>query len=152
MERAARVTSPPLPDLRGVRVPRDELRLRSLPLRELVAELARKGSQLARKEVELARAEVRQDLRSEVKMAGGLGVAGVCALLTLQMLLVAVAFGLAESGALPGWAAALIVAAPVLAIGTAAGLWGWARRVKRPLDTTRTSLRDGVKWAKEQVA
>ena len=83
---------------------------------------------------------------------GGLGVAGICALLTVQMLLVAVAFGLAEAEVLPGWAASLIVAAVVLAVGTGAGLWGWAKRVKQPLGTTRTSLKDGVRWAKEQVA
>ncbi len=152
MERATETVSVKVPDLRGVVLPEDEARLHRLPLKELVAELAKKGSQLARKEVELARAEAKADLRSEIKMAGGLGVAGVCALLTLQMLLVAVAFGLSEAGVLPGWAASLIVAAVVLAIGTAAGLWGWARRVKQPLGTTRTSLKDGVRWAKEQVA
>ena len=102
--------------------------------------------------IELARVEAKADLRSEIKMAGGLGVAGICALLTVQMLLVAVAFGLAGAGVLPGWAASLIVAAVVLAIGTGAGLWGWAKRVKQPLGTTRTSLKDGVRWAKEQVA
>ena len=132
--------------------PGEATRLRALTVRELVAELARKGSLLARKEVELAKAEARQDLRAEIKMASGLGVAGICALLTVEMLLVAVAFGLQESGALPGWAASLIVAAVVLAVGTGVGLWGWAKRVRRPLGTTRTSLEEGVRWAKEQVA
>lgn len=152
MERSAETVSARVPDLRGVQVPRVDPRLRDLPLRELVSELARKGSQLARKEVELAKVEARQDLRSEIKMAGGLGVAGVCALLTLALLLVAVAFGLAEADVLPGWAASLLLAAVVLAIGTAAGLWGWARRVRKPLDSTRTSLQDGVRWAKGQVS
>lgn len=152
MERVAERASAAIPDLRGVRLPEEDARLRSLPLRDLVSELARTGSQLARKELELVKAEARQDLRSEIKMAGGLGVAGVCALLTLQMLLVALAFGLMESGTLPGWAASLIVAAVVLAIGTGVGLWGWAKRVRRPLSTTRTSLRENVRWAKGQVA
>ncbi len=152
MERTAEPVKDPIPDLRSVRVPEQDARLRSLPLRDLVTELAHMGSQLARKEIELARAEARQDLRAEIKMAGGLGVAGVCALLTLQMLLVAIAFGLMESGTLPGWAASLIVAAVVLAVGTGAGLWGWAKRVRKPMETTRSSMRANVRWAKEQVA
>ena len=129
-----------------------ELRLRALPLRDLVTELARKGSLLARKEVELAKAEAKEDLRTELRMAKGLGVAGVCALLTLQMLLVTIAFALMETGVLPGWAASLLVAAVVLAVGTAAGLWGWRKRVRKPLDATRSSVRSSFRWAKEQMA
>jgi uncharacterized membrane protein YqjE len=152
MERAAETVRAREPYLGGILASEEEARLRGLTVRELVAELAHKGSQLARKEVELARAEVREDLRREIKMAGGLGVAGVCALLTLQMLLVAVAFGFMESETLPGWAISLIIAAVVLAIGTGAGLWGWARRVRTPLDATRASLRESVRWAKGQVS
>ncbi len=127
-------------------------RLRKLPLRDLVGELTRTGRQLARKEVELVQAEARLDLRSEIMMAGGLGVAGVCALLVVQLLLVAVVLALMEGGLLPGWAAALVVAAVVLLVGTAAGAWGWARRVRKPMATTRRSVQEGVRWAKEQVA
>ncbi len=150
MERAAE-TRARVPALGGVLSP-EAVRLSGLTVKELVSELARKGSLLARKEVELAKVEAREDLRREVKMAGGLGVAGVCALITVQMLLVAVAFAFMESELLPGWAISLIIAAVVLAVGTAAGLWGWAKRVRKPLDTTQQSLRDGVRWAKEQVA
>jgi hypothetical protein len=141
------------PGVMGGNVPPDRGdRLRRLPLRDLVAELTRTGAQLARKELELVRAEARENLRSEVLMAGGLGVAGVCALLVVELLLVAVVLALMEGGVLPGWAAALVVAAVVLAVGTAAGLWGWARRVRKPLETTRRSVQNGVRWAKEQVA
>ena len=126
--------------------------LRGMRTKDLVTELARKASLLARKEVELAKAEVKADVRREIRMAGGLGVAGLCALFTVQLLLVAVVLALMEGGILPGWAAALVVAAVVLAIGTAAGLWGWARRVRKPLDTSRRSLKEDVRWAKEQIA
>jgi uncharacterized membrane protein YqjE len=126
--------------------------LRGMRTRDLVSELASKGRLLARKEIELAKAEIKADLRREARMAGGLGVAGLCALFTVQLLLVAVVLALMEGGVLPGWAAALVVAAVVLAVGTAAGLWGWATRVRTPLDTTRRSLREDVRWAKEQVA
>jgi uncharacterized membrane protein YqjE len=132
--------------------PRTADPLRRMPTKDLVTEVARKGGLLARKEVELAKAEIKADLRREVRMAGGLGVAGLCALFTVQLLLVAVVLALMEGGVLPGWAAALVVAAIVLAVGTGAGLWGWAKRVRKPLDTTRRSLREDVRWAKEQIA
>lgn len=126
--------------------------LRGASTKDLVAELAQKVSLLARKEIELAKAELKSDLRSELKMASGLGVAGVCALITLELLLTAVVFALFEAEVMPGWAASLVVAAIVLAIGTAAGLWGWAKRVRKPLHTTRRSLQDGVRLAKERIA
>ncbi len=125
--------------------------LRDMRTKDLVTELAGKGRLLVRKEIELAKAEIKADVRREIRMAGGLGVAGLCALFTVQLLLVAVVLALMEGGVLPGWAAALVVAAVVLAVGTAAGLWGWAKRVRVPLDTTRRSLKEDVRWAKEQI-
>jgi uncharacterized membrane protein YqjE len=133
-------------------VPAETDPLRAMRTRDLFTGLASKGRLLARKEIELARAEIKADLRREVRMAGSLGVAGLCALFTVQLLLVAVVLALMEGGILPGWAAALVVAAVVLAIGTGAGAWGWARRVRTPLDSTRRSLREDVRWAREQIA
>lgn len=126
--------------------------LRAVSTRDLVGEVARKASDLARKEVELAKAELRADMRAEIKMASGLGVAGLCAIFTVQLLLTAVVLALMEAQILPGWAAALIVAAVVLAIGTGVGLWSWARRVKKPLGTTRRSMQENVRWVKAQIA
>ncbi len=126
--------------------------LRRMRTKDLVTEVARKASALARKEVELAKAEIRTDLRDEVKMAGGLGAAGLFAIWGVELLLVAIVLALMESGLLPGWAAALIVAAVVFAIGAGIGLWGWSRRVKKPLDATRRSLGEDVRWAKERLA
>jgi uncharacterized membrane protein YqjE len=120
--------------------------------RELVTELAQKASELARKEVALAKSEVKEDLRAEIRMASGLGVAGVCALFTIQLLLVAVVLALADAGILRGWLAALVVAAVVLAIGTVAGLIGWGKRVRKPLAATRHSVQENVKWVKERMA
>jgi hypothetical protein len=139
-------------DAEGARAAaRDAAGLRGLTTRELVTELARKASLLARKEVALAKSEVREDLRTEIRTATGLGVAGVCALCTLNLLLVALVLGLAEADVLRGWLAALVVAAVVLAIGTVAGLVGWKRRVRAPLDTTKRSLQENVRWAKERI-
>jgi putative superfamily III holin-X len=126
--------------------------LRHMQTKDLVTEAGRKASLLVRKELELAKTELRAQIRSELKMASGLGVAGVCALVGLEMLLVALALGLMEGGVLPGWAAALIIAGAVLAIGAAAGLWGWAKRVRKPLETTQRSVREDVRWARERMA
>lgn len=126
-------------------------RLRGLSTKDLVMELAGKARLLARKEVALAKSEAREDLRAEIQMARGLGVAGVCALMVVQLLLVALVLGLAEAGLVRGWLAALIVAAVVLAIGSVAGLVGWKRRVREPLDATRRSLQEGVRWVKERT-
>ena len=126
--------------------------LHAASTRALVTELARKAGELARKEVALARSELKEDIRSELRMASGLGVAGVCALVTLQMSLVALAFALAEAGVLRGWLAALVVAAVALAIGTVAGVVGWRGRVRTPLERTRHSVRENVQWVKERMA
>lgn len=134
----------------GTAAPPDPLR--GMRTRDLVTELARKASLLARKEIELAKVELKADVRSEIKMASGLGVAGLCAIFTVQLLLTAGVLALMEAGVLPGWAAALVVAAVVLAIGTGVGLWGWGRRVRKPLDSTRRSLEEDVRWAKERMA
>jgi hypothetical protein len=127
-------------------------RLEGVPTKELVREIARKASLLGKKEIALAKSEAKEDLRAEIKMASGLGVAGVCALCTLNLLLVAVVFALFEAEQLHGWLAALLVAAVVLAIGTIAGLVGWEKRVRRPLSATRRSIEDGVRLAKERMA
>jgi uncharacterized membrane protein YqjE len=125
--------------------------LRQLPTRDVVGELTRKAALLARKEIELAKAELREDLRAEIKMASGLGVAGVCALLALSLLLVTIAFALMEADVMSGWLAAILIAAIVLAIGTAVGLWGWAKRVRKPLDATLDSMKENVRWAKDRI-
>jgi hypothetical protein len=126
--------------------------LEDLSTRALVGELAHKASLLARTEVELAKAELRKDLRAELQTAGGLGLAGLCALVSVVMVLVAAAFGLQEGGVMAGWLAALIIAALVLAAGTAAGLLGWARRTRSPMAVTRRTLVDDLRWAKERIA
>jgi hypothetical protein len=126
--------------------------LRGLSTRELVNELATKASLLARREVALAKSEAREDLRSEIRMASGMGVAGICALMVLQLSLLAVVLAIAEAGMVRGWLAALLVAAGVLAIGTVAGIVGWSKRVRTPMDATRRSLLESVRWVKERTA
>ena len=108
------------------------------------------ATQLAKKEIELAKSELRADVRKEVAMAKGLGVAGLCALWTVSLMLVACALALGT--VIAEWAAALIVAGVVLAVGTVAGLLGWGKRVKTPLEATRRTLKEDALWAKERLA
>jgi tetrahydromethanopterin S-methyltransferase subunit C len=136
----------------GTTALREDPQLRDRSVKDLVTEIAQKASLLARKEVALAKAEVKEQLRAEVKMASGLGVAGVCALLTLNMLLVAGVFALAEAGFTRGWVAALLVGLAVLLIGAVAGLLGWRKRVREPLPATRRTVGENVRWAKERMA
>jgi hypothetical protein len=124
--------------------------LERLTNRELVGHITQNAVQLAKREVELARAELKEDLKKEIAMAKGLGIAGLCAIWTVSLMLVACAFAL--STAMAGWAAALIVAAGVLLVGTAAGLLGWGKRVQKPLEATLRTLKEDARWAKERIA
>jgi hypothetical protein len=118
--------------------------------RELLSHLIDNATLLAKKEIELAKAELKQDIKAEVGMAKGLGVGALCALCTVNLMLVASALALGT--VLAEWAAALIVAAAVLAVGTVAGLIGWKKRVTNPLESTRRSLKEDALWAKERLA
>lgn len=124
--------------------------LEQLSTRELVAHTLENVGLLVKKEIELARSELRADLKAEVAMAKGLGVAGLCALFAVNLMLVAVALALGT--VMPEWAAALLVAAVVLAVGTVAGLVGWGKRVRDLLPATRRTVKEDLQWAKERIA
>ena len=118
--------------------------------RELVGHITESVVLLAKKEIELARAEIKKDLKAELGMVKGLGVAGVCALLTANLLLVTLVLGLGHFMA--DWLAGLLVSALVLAVGTVAGVVGWGKRVRNPLEATRRTLKEDAQWAKERLA
>jgi hypothetical protein len=67
----------------------------------------------------------------------------------VNALLVALVFGL--TAWMPGWVAGLIVAGVMLALAAVIGYVGWTRRVM-PLTVTRKTLKEDVRWAKEQLA
>src|SRR5262249_13269147 len=134
----------------GRRLGQDGRALRSLPTSDLLGRLVHDTTELVKKQVQLARSEIERDLRSEIAMAKGVGVAAVCTVLGLNMLLVALVFAL--TALMPGWAAALLVAAGLLVIGAVAGFVGWEYRVARPLERTRRTLKEDVQWAKEHAA
>ena len=124
--------------------------LRNASLGDLLSGITDRVKLLATKEVALAKAEIRSDVKSEIAMAKSLGFAAVCALLGFNMLLVAAAFALATM--VPGWAAALIVAAPFIVVGIAMGAIGWTRRVTKPLEATRASLKEDLEWTRNRLA
>jgi uncharacterized membrane protein YqjE len=116
---------------------------------ELLQELKTDVLAISKAQIELAKAELKETVEREVRLVAGLGVGGVCALIFVNLLLVALIFGLANY--LPGWLAALIVAAAVAAIGCAAIAFGWSRRVRRPFQRTRRSLKEDARWVRERT-
>ena len=116
----------------------------------LVKEIVVQTRRLARKQVELARTELKADARTEAKVAGGLGLAAVGAVITVTLLLVTAVLALAL--VLPAWAAGLIVSGVVaLAAAIVAGI-SWRRRVRRPLQHSRQELQANVRLARERFA
>jgi uncharacterized membrane protein YqjE len=118
--------------------------------RALVGAIGGQLLELAQTEVELARAELSSDMRSARRTVVALGVAVVAAMVGLTLLLVAVVLALVPL--MPGWMAALIVAAIVFAAGATAGYIAWKHRPGAPLALTRKSLKEDWEWLKEQVA
>lgn len=130
--------------------PADTASLRRLPLNDLISEITGRVKLLAATEVELAKVEARSEIKSEIAMAKGLGIAAVCGLLGVNMILVAAVFALAT--VVPAWAAALIVAAPLIVLCIVIGTAGWAKRVTKPLEATRASIKEDLEWAKNRLA
>lgn len=117
---------------------------------QLVKQIASQTSLLIKKQVQLARTEVKADARTEAKVAGGLGLAAVGAIITVTLLLVTAAFALAL--VMPAWAAGLIVSAfMALMVGIVAGL-SWRRRIRQPLMHSRRGVQQDVRFAKERFA
>ena len=125
-------------------------RVTGLSTLQLVKEIALQSGLLVKKQVELAKTELKADARTEAKVAGGLGIAAICAIITVTLLLVTAAFALAL--VMPAWGAGLIVSGVVaLAAGAIAGL-SWKRRIKKPLQHSRDELRQNVRFARERFA
>lgn len=117
---------------------------------ELVKEITAKVKTLAQKEIELAKIEVRKDLQEELVTVKGLGAAALCAIFGVNMLFVCLALALGT--VMAEWLAALLVGVVLLAAGAVAGLFGWSKRVKAPLQHTRKTLEEDVAWAKRRLA
>jgi uncharacterized membrane protein YqjE len=122
------------------------------PLGELLRELSDETATLVRQEIRLAKAELTQKGKQAGIAAGLLAGALVAALLALGAL---TAFAiLALDGALPNWAAALIVGAVLLGVAAALAFFGRERmrRVGVPVpEQAVESTKEDVRWAKTQL-
>lgn len=116
----------------------------------LMRRIVSQAELLAKKEVELAKTELRADLRSEGRVAQGLGVAALAALITVNLLLFTTA--LALSLVMPGWAAGLTVSGVMLVVALLFATVSWRHRLRDPMAHTRRTLKDGVKWTRERFA
>ena len=121
-----------------------------IPTRALLKRAAKLAKELAKAELELAKNEVRADVQQQVAMAKGLGIAGVCVLIGLSLLSTAVVFALADT--MEPWIVALLVAGVWLVTGVIFGVAGWSKRVTKPLENTRRTLQDDVRWLKNRLA
>ena len=125
-------------------------RVTGLSTLQLVKEIALQSGLLVKKQVELAKTELKADARTEAKVAGGLGLAAVCAIITVTLLLVTAAFALAL--VMPAWGAGLIVSGVVAAFAAVVAGLSWKRRVRKPLQASRYELQRGIHFTKERLA
>ena len=126
--------------------------LRDRPLGELMKQLAEETTTLVRQELDLAKAEMREKGRKAAPGFGMWGAAGVVGLLALGVL--TAFFILALDGAMPNWAAALVVAAVYGAVAAALYFMGRERVEEagppKPEQTVE-SVKEDVEWAKTQA-
>jgi MFS family permease len=126
--------------------------LRERPIGELLKQLSQETTTLVKQELDLAKAEVAQKGQQAGKGAGMFGGAGVMGLMALGAL--TAFFILLLDGAVPNWAAALIVAA---VYGVIAGVLALQGRNKLKEATPPVpeqavdSVKEDVQWAKTRT-
>ena len=130
--------------------PDNELKDRSTG--ELLKELSNETTTLVRQEIELMKAELAQKAKPAgigAGMFGGVGLFGIVAFLALTAFFIALL-----DGALPIWAAALIVAVVYAAIAAVLALTG-RQKVKEATpvapEQTIESVKEDVQWAKTRA-
>jgi MFS family permease len=126
--------------------------LRERPIGELLKQLSEETTTLVRKELDLAKAEMTEKAKDAGKGAGMFGAAGIIGFLALGAL--TAFFIMLLDGAVPNWAAALIVAAVYAAIAGVLALTG-KNKVQdatppKPEQTVET-IKEDVQWAKTQT-
>jgi uncharacterized membrane protein YqjE len=109
---------------------------------ELVSQLTQQMSQLVRDELRLAQLEMTEKGKRAGRGAGLFGGAGLIALYGLGCFVAAAVLGLAAG--IPGWAAALVVGAVLLAIAGVASMVG-KKEMAQATPPVPTEAVDGVK-------
>lgn len=116
---------------------------------ELVRQITAEVTLLVKKEIELAKTEVKANLKAEAVMLGGLSIAALAGLCTVNLLLVTATFALALL--LPAWGAGLIVSGILMLATAVIALLFWNKRVRNPLERTRRTLKDDLRWTRERL-
>ena len=125
--------------------------LRERPIGELLKQLSEETTTLVRKELDLAKAEMTEKAKEAGKGAGMFGAAGILGFLALGAL--TAFFIMLLDGAVPNWAAALIVAAVYAAIAGVLALTGRnkVQEATPPMpEQTVETIKEDVQWAKTQ--
>ncbi len=125
--------------------------LRERPIGELLKQLSEETTTLVRKELDLAKAEMTEKAKEAGKGAGMFGAAGILGFLALGAF--TAFFILLLDGAVPNWAAALIVAVVYAAIAGVLALTGKnkVQEATPPMpEQTVETIKEDVQWAKTQ--
>jgi uncharacterized membrane protein YqjE len=126
--------------------------LRERPIGELLKQLSQETTTLVKQELDLAKAEVAEKGQQAGKgagMFGGAGVMGLMALGSFTAFLI-----LLLDGAMPNWAAALVVTAVYAAIAGLLALQGRnkLKEATPPVpEQAVESVKEDVQWAKTQT-
>ena len=126
--------------------------LRDHSMGDLLKQLSQETATLVRQELDLAKAEVAEKGQKAGKGAGMFGGAGVMGFLALGAL--TAAFIMLLDGAMPNWAAALIVAAVYAAVAGVLALQGRnkLKEATPPVpEQTVESVKEDVQWAKTRT-
>jgi uncharacterized membrane protein YqjE len=120
-------------------------------LGQLIGDLTREMSTLVRQEVQLAKTEITEKVSSAVRGSALLIVSAVFGFVAFEALVAAAILALAQSLSAP--LAALIVGAVLLLIAGVAAIIGLGSLKKgmTPPQQTIDTIKDDVKWAKEQL-
>jgi uncharacterized membrane protein YqjE len=126
--------------------------LRERPIGDLLKQLSQETTTLVKQELDLAKAEVAQKGQQAGKgvgMFGGAGVMGLLALGSFTAFLI-----MLLDGAMPNWAAALVVTAVYAVIAGVLALQG-RNKVKEATppvpEQAVESVKEDVQWAKTQT-
>jgi uncharacterized membrane protein YqjE len=126
--------------------------LHERPIGELLKQLSQETTTLVKQELDLAKAEIAQKAQQAGKgvgMFGGAGVIGLLALGSFTAFLI-----MLLDGAMPNWAAALVVTAVYAAIAGVLALQG-RNKVKEATppvpEQAVESVKEDVQWAKTQT-
>jgi uncharacterized membrane protein YqjE len=126
--------------------------LRERPIGELLKQLSQETTTLVKQELDLAKAEVAEKGQQAGKgagMFGGAGVMGLMALGSFTAFLI-----LLLDGAMPNWAAALVVTAVYAVIAGVLALQGRnkLKEATPPVpEQAVESVKEDVQWAKTQT-